>query len=96
MPSTAPGHTTCHILRPHRLCQPLQFLLAYLPAWARPRIPRWGAALKISPTGQPLQLLMDPDGSHIAFVSSVTEVAGRLYFGNVRMNYVSYLDLKDV
>ncbi|PNW76066.1 hypothetical protein CHLRE_12g549050v5 [Chlamydomonas reinhardtii] len=73
-----------------------RFLLAYLPAWARPRIPRWGAALKISPTGQPLQLLMDPDGSHIAFVSSVTEVAGRLYFGNVRMNYVSYLDLKDV
>ncbi|KAG2433903.1 hypothetical protein HXX76_008256 [Chlamydomonas incerta] len=73
-----------------------RFLLAYLPAWARPRIPRWGAALKVSAAGQPLQLLMDPDGSHIAFVSSVTEVAGRLYFGNVRMNYVSYIDLKDV
>ncbi|KAG2446511.1 hypothetical protein HYH02_008502 [Chlamydomonas schloesseri] len=73
-----------------------RFLLAYLPAWARPPIPRWGAALKVSPTGQPLQLLMDPDGSHIAFVSSVTEAAGRLYFGNVRLNYVSYIDLKDV
>ncbi|GFR47987.1 hypothetical protein Agub_g9811, partial [Astrephomene gubernaculifera] len=74
----------------------LRVLLAYLPAWARPPIKSWGAVLKVSPTGQPLQLLMDPDGSTVAHVSSVNEHNGRLYFGNVKDNYVSYMDLKDV
>ncbi|GLC34854.1 hypothetical protein PLESTM_000247100 [Pleodorina starrii] len=73
----------------------LRVLLAYLPPWLRPPIPSWGAVLKISPDGKPQQLLMDPDGFKIAFVSAVTERNGKLYFGNVKQNYVSYFDLAD-
>lgn len=72
----------------------LRTIMAYLPPWARPRIPSWGAALKITPDGQPLRWLMDTDGAKVAFVSSITEHGGRLYFGNVRQHYVSYVDLE--
>ncbi|KAG2486526.1 hypothetical protein HYH03_014827 [Edaphochlamys debaryana] len=65
----------------------VRVILAYLPPWARPPLPKWGGVLKISPTGEPLQLLMDPDGSKIAYVSSIVEHGGRLYFGNVKENY---------
>jgi hypothetical protein len=37
---------------------------------------RWGAVLKISPEGKPLQILMDPDGSKLADISAVTEHDG--------------------
>lgn len=56
---------------------------------------RWGAVLKISPEGEPLQLLMDSDGSHISSISSISEHDGKLFFGNVKLDYVAYFDLKD-
>lgn len=48
---------------------------------------------QVSPEGEVLQTLMDPDGSHIASVSSVTEHQGRLFLGNLMGDYVSVLDL---
>ncbi|GIL73771.1 hypothetical protein Vretimale_5363 [Volvox reticuliferus] len=75
--------------------KPLRVLLAYLPHSLRPPVPRWGAVLKISPDGKPLQVLMDPDGSKIADISAITEYNGKLYFGNVKLDYVSYFDLRD-
>jgi hypothetical protein len=56
-------------------------------------VPKWGAALEVDDRGRPLRFLMDADGSNVAFISSVREDAdGRLFFGNVRQNYVSYLE----
>lgn len=36
---------------------------------------------------------MDPDGSQVSHVSSVTEFQGRLYLGNLAKDYVSVYDL---
>ena len=41
--------------------------------------------------GEVLQALYDPDGSHISYVSAVTEAGERLYFGNLAKDYVSYV-----
>ena len=38
-------------------------------------------------------MLMDPDGSRVSHVSSVTEHEGKLYLGNLAKDYVSVLDL---
>lgn len=53
-------------------------------------------AMQVSPEGEVLQVLMDPDGSHVASVSSVTEHDGKLFLGNLGGNYVSVLDLSGV
>lgn len=37
---------------------------------------------------------MDSDGSAVSFISAVTEHNGRLFFGNVVGNYISYIDYK--
>ncbi len=37
---------------------------------------------------------MDTDGSVVNFISAVTEHSGRLFFGNVAGDYVSYIDTK--
>ena len=39
---------------------------------------------------------MDPDGSHVSHVSSVTEHDGQLFLGNLAKDYVSVLDLSEV
>ena len=49
--------------------------------------------MQVSPEGEVLQTLTDMDGRHIAFTSSVTEVDGRLWLGNVVQSYISYLDI---
>jgi hypothetical protein len=52
--------------------------------------------VQVSPEGevlQVLQVLMDPDGSRVSHVSSVTEHEGKLYLGNLAKDYVSVLDL---
>lgn len=57
--------------------------------------------LQVSETGQVLHYLNDPDGSHVAFVTSVSEAAApgasggkrRLFLGNIAQNYVSYVDV---
>jgi sugar lactone lactonase YvrE len=56
----------------------------------------WGCVVKVSPDGrQVLKVFMDPDGSVVSHVSSVTEHGGALYVGNLHGDYVSVLDLKD-
>jgi hypothetical protein len=47
--------------------------------------------VQVSAEGQVLQALYDPDGAHISYVSAVTEVGERLYFGNLAKDYVSYV-----
>lgn len=39
-----------------------------------------------------LRALYDPDGSHISHISAVTDAGGRLYFGNLAGDYVSYVE----
>ena len=51
---------------------------------------------QVSAAGEVLQFLMDPDGSVVSAVSSVTEHKGRLYFGTVSGDYASYLDKSDI
>lgn len=50
---------------------------------------------QVSPTGEVLQMMMDPDGSYITHISSATEHQGRLYFGNLVKDYVSYLTIPE-
>ncbi|EFN57394.1 hypothetical protein CHLNCDRAFT_20987 [Chlorella variabilis] len=71
-------------------------IIANLPEWMLPHKPQWGCVAKVSPEGEVLQVLMDPDGSHVASVSSVTEHDGKLFLGNLGGNYVSVLDLSGV
>lgn len=49
--------------------------------------------MQVSPSGEVLQVLMDPDGSRVSHVSCVTEHDGRLFIGNLAKDYVSVLDL---
>lgn len=51
---------------------------------------------QVSPAGEVLHFLMDPDGSVVSAVSSVTEHKGRLYFGTVSGDYASYLDKSNI
>ena len=48
--------------------------------------------MQVSPEGKVLEQLQDTNGSVITFISSVLEHKGRLFFGNVVGDYVSYLD----
>ena len=49
-------------------------------------------AVQISAEGEPLQALYDSEGLHIRSVSAVTESGGRLFFGNLAEDYVSYME----
>ena len=51
---------------------------------------RWGAVVRVSEQGEALQLLADPSGQRVAFISSTTEQPGGLFFGNVVEGYVSF------
>lgn len=71
----------------------LRFLFAWLPKLGiKPKFKQFGMVIKISPEGKVLEHLMDTDGSVVNSISSVTEHNGRLLFGNVVGDYVSYLD----
>jgi len=50
-------------------------------------------ALQVSPGGEVLQCLMDPDGRQVSTISSVTEHQGRLFLGNLGGDFVSVLQL---
>jgi sugar lactone lactonase YvrE len=69
---------------------------AWLPEKLRPSIKPWGAALRLrAADGQAETLLLDPKGESVSSVSAVTESAdGKLFFGNLMGDYVSYVDLK--
>ncbi len=47
--------------------------------------------MQISPGGEALRALYDSDGSHVSAVSAITESRGRLFFGNLAGEYVSFL-----
>ena len=51
---------------------------------------------QVSPEGKVLQWLMDPNGSVVNTISSVTEHGGKMYFGNVAGDYVSHLDKRNI
>ncbi|DBA67844.1 TPA: putative alkaloid biosynthetic cluster [Trebouxia sp. C0005] len=73
----------------------LRFIFAWLPKLGlRPATKVYGMVIKISPEGKVLDHLMDTDGSVVNFISAVTEHNGRLFFGNVAGDYVSYIDTK--
>jgi len=69
---------------------------AWLPEGLRPSVKPWGAALRLrAADGAAEALLLDPDGERVSSVSAVTESAGgRLFFGNLMGDYVSYVDLR--
>ena len=52
-------------------------------------VKRWGCVLKISPSGEILDVLMDPNGEAASTVSAVTEHGGQLFMGNLQGDYVS-------
>jgi len=56
-------------------------------------VKKWGCVLKVSPEGEVLEALFDPEGEHISSVSAVTEHNGTLFFGNLAGDYVSMLRL---
>lgn len=74
-------------------------LVAWLPPKLRPGLKAWGAVVKVDDDGQVVDFLQDPDGTHVATVSAVSEevidaVGGtRLWLGNLVGSYVSYVDL---
>ena len=49
---------------------------------------------QVSPEGKPLRSLTDLDGQSISGISGVVEHGGRLYFGFLTGDYISYVDLK--
>lgn len=52
------------------------------------------SVLQVSPEGKVLEHLMDSDGSVVSTISAVTEHKGRLFFGNLVGDFVSYIDHK--
>ncbi|WIA20276.1 hypothetical protein OEZ85_006109 [Tetradesmus obliquus] len=71
-------------------------ILGHIPENWRPRYPSFGAVLKVSDKGQLLQWLVDPEGKTASKVPSAHEEGGRLYFGNLAGDYVSYINLADL
>ena len=39
---------------------------------------------------------MDPDGLTVSFISAVTEHEGRLYFGHLQDNFISYIGMDEL
>ena len=70
-------------------------LLAHLlPLLKPPLVKRWGCVASVGEGGEPLALLMDRTGEHVASVSAVEQHGRRLYLGNLMGSHVSYLDLE--
>jgi hypothetical protein len=53
----------------------------------------FAADLQVSPEGQPLLFLLDEQGETVSKVPSAHEQHGRLYFGNLATDFVSYIEL---
>eukprot|EP00878_Enallax_costatus_P004230 GHUV01004460.1.p1 GENE.GHUV01004460.1~~GHUV01004460.1.p1 ORF type:complete len:457 (+),score=103.84 GHUV01004460.1:102-1472(+) len=75
-------------------------LLPDIPETWRPVVHEWGAVVKVSPEGQLLEFLEDPqrpyfhDKPSAYRISSAHEHAGRLWLGALVANFVSYVDLR--
>ena len=59
-------------------------------------VKRWGCVVKVSPSGEVLETLMDPTGERVFTVSAATEHGGQLFLGNLMGDFVSVVDLADV
>jgi sugar lactone lactonase YvrE len=65
-------------------------LVAWLPRTLRPKPVRWGGVARVDAvTGRVQQFLNDPTGGRVATVSAAHEHGGRLYFGNLDLDYVA-------
>eukprot|EP00878_Enallax_costatus_P025649 GHUV01027461.1.p1 GENE.GHUV01027461.1~~GHUV01027461.1.p1 ORF type:complete len:393 (+),score=76.33 GHUV01027461.1:116-1294(+) len=75
----------------------LRAFISWSPRSWRPPVKVWGAVLKISPEGEMLQLLLDPDGSRVATASAATEHNGRLFLGSIMGGpFVSFVNLAGI
>lgn len=69
-------------------------LVAWLPRTLRPKPVRWGGVARVDArTGRVRQFLCDPTGARVATVSAAHEHGGRLYFGNLDLDYVAVAPL---
>eukprot|EP00882_Tetradesmus_deserticola_P026483 GHRQ01029226.1.p2 GENE.GHRQ01029226.1~~GHRQ01029226.1.p2 ORF type:complete len:114 (+),score=23.56 GHRQ01029226.1:233-574(+) len=77
-------------------------LLPVVPEGWRPQVHEWGAVVKVSPDGDVLEFLEDPQRTKFAEfpssyrISSAHEHAGRLWLGALVANFVSYVDLNNL
>jgi hypothetical protein len=74
----------------------IRVMIAWLPRIMRLfsiKPPGLGLVLKISPEGQIIQTLADPNGSKVFFISSAVEHAGKLFLGTLHMRGVPVLDM---
>eukprot|EP00803_Ostreobium_quekettii_P002281 evm.model.scf_18.14 EVM.evm.TU.scf_18.14 scf_18:86380-87576(-) len=61
--------------------RPLRALMARVPpAWV-PRPAPWGAVVRVSPAGEVVEALFDPEGRVVSGISGVREAGGRMFFG---------------
>jgi len=69
-------------------------LMAWLPRALRPRPVRWGGVARLDGRSGALKaFLMDPSGGRVATISAAHEHGGRLYFGNLDLDYVAVAPL---
>jgi hypothetical protein len=52
--------------------------------------------VQVSPEGEGLMFLLDKEGKSASKIPSAHEEHGRLYFGNLATDYVSYVKLSDL
>ncbi len=72
----------------------LRLLLSAAIPYAYPLlIHKFSGLIKVSPEGEVLDALFDPEGEYVNTLSAVTEHDGRLFLGNLFGNFVSVLKL---
>ena len=72
----------------------LRTLLSHVIMAAFPLVAKkWGCVVKVSSSGEVLDVLLDPNGDAISTISAVSEHGGRLYFGNLGGDSVAVLQL---
>uniref|UniRef100_A0A383VRX2 SMP-30/Gluconolactonase/LRE-like region domain-containing protein n=1 Tax=Tetradesmus obliquus TaxID=3088 RepID=A0A383VRX2_TETOB len=80
----------------------IRMLLPVVPEMWRPQVHEWGAVVKVSPEGDVLEFLEDPQRASFDEwpssyrISSAHEHAGRLWLGALVANFVSYVDLTNL
>jgi Strictosidine synthase len=68
-------------------------LLSHVVMLQKMLIPKWACVIHVSPSGEILEIVLDPNGSMVSTVSAVTEHNGKLFMGNLGGNFVSIVDL---
>jgi hypothetical protein len=79
---------------PHPIDQWLRNLILMLPKWLAPEITAYGGITVLdAESSKVVQLLQDPDGSDIAYLTGVTVFDNKLYLGSLRNDFVAVYDL---